>query len=651
MKINAAITNGLLFLRAEQQDHGGFVSQSSPTQQPWQPQHEYRTTFVPALMLASLSHLEQPTTHEVRNKLAGFLLSQKSAIWSFNYWQRDTAEHKALPYPDDLDDTFCSLAALYLHNNELITEEALANMVKLLIATEQKVGGPYRTWLIAKDAPKIWQDIDLAVNANIAYFVSLVSEPLPNLERYLEQHITQATFGSPYYPVPYAMWYYLARAYHGPKRPALARTIEQYWRQNTKTHSALNAALALTALLRLKPKSTLIPQFAQYLLEAQQPDGSWQAATFYLDIPQAGKSFYHGAPVLSTAFALEALQQYSNGLAFAQKSIHKTSPATNVHAHIMQAATNMADGLGPSVKKPFRNMLTKMAESDPEHEITTLPHLFVQSLSNAQQLHHAEQLSVTLGLANLYGWIAYTIYDDFLDDEGKPELLSVANIALRSSLLQFQNALPDEPQFQKLVVQTFNTMDNANTWEVTHCRFVVTQTHITIGTLPRFGQRQKLAERSLGHGLTPLALLVASGASLHSPQVRAIEQAFRHYLIARQLNDDAHDWKEDAQRGHITYVVAQILRQLRATGDQPFETLLPAMEHQFWNHTLVTVCQTMQQHIARGQALIADNACLAPNNLLFKLLSQTEKSVLKTLKTQKQALSFLENYRGKKVNS
>lgn len=650
-QIDTALAKGLRYVKSQQKARGGFTSQSSPTQQPWRSQQEYRTTFVPALMLASLSYLTQPEARAVRDKLAAFLLRQKSKTWSFNYWERGTADHTALPYPDDLDDTFCALAALYLHDPKTISEAALANMVKLLITTEQHVGGPYRTWLIATDAPHIWQDVDLAVNANIAYFVSLVSEPLPNLEHYLEQHITRGNFDSPYYPVPYAVWYYLARAYKGSKRATLALIIERHWQTFPRTHSALNTALALTSLLQLKPQSPLIPQLVKRLLSSQQADGSWKAATFYLDIPQGGQNFYHGSPALSTTFALEALQRHSNSTQTDVSTAPKTSHTAPIHSQVMRAAHRQIRNFGPDVSKPFRSMLATITKADPQHEITLLPYLFAQSLSNAQHLYKPEQLCAALGVANLYGWIAYTIYDDFLDDEGQPKLLPAANVALRSSLLQFHDALPDMPQFQARIAHTFTTMDNANTWEVTHCRFAVTHRSLTIGALPRFAQRQKLAERSLGHGLGPLALLVASGASLHDPHVTAIDKAFRHYLIARQLNDDAHDWKEDVQRGHSTYVVATILRQLGVSGTQSFDTLLPAMERQFWNHTLIDVCHTMQQHIARGRALLADNPYLVSDNLLIQLFNNTEKSVQETLKTQKQALLFLENYRGEKMNS
>src|SRR4030095_7089120 len=105
----------------------------------------------------------------LQNKIAKFLLLHKSEFWSWNYWQRNSHEAKELPYPDDLDVTFCALAALSHYDKKLISGDVFAYIVQLLTATEKKEGGPYRTWLVAKNAPAVWRDVDLAVNSNIAY--------------------------------------------------------------------------------------------------------------------------------------------------------------------------------------------------------------------------------------------------------------------------------------------------------------------------------------------------------------------------------------------------------------------------------------------------------------------------------------------------
>ncbi len=656
VSINRATVCGLKYIRAQQQANGGFISQSSPRQTPWQPAYHYRTVFVPALMLASLAGQTSRAALEIRQKLAGFLLTQKGPHWSFNYWAKRTPERRTMPYPDDLDDTFCALIGLHLHDPSLVGESALAQVVKLLVATETAVGGPYRTWLVAPKAdPKdVWQDIDLAVNANIAYFIASVGSRLPQLDALFQTAIRQQQYRSPYYPSAYPIWYYLARASSVQMRPALRQTIKQAWRQN-KQPTPLETALVLTSLCRLGAPAGQPQRLAKQLLAAQLPDGSWPAAAFCIDPARQQRHHYHGSSALTTAFALEALERYrqsnqAEATAPARKPAAKADPrAGRLQQRILTQASRQADQLQPDLRRQLNTFLQRVVKGDTKHEITLLPYLFTRSLARPAKL--PDSLFINFGLANLYGWVAYTIYDDFLDDEGDPRLLSAANVALRNSVLSFQRALPGKTAFQKLVEQTFNTIDNANTWEVTHCRFAVDGQSIKIGALPRYGGRQKLAERSLGHGLTPLGILVARGASLNSPGVQAIEQAFRHYLIARQLNDDAHDWKEDVQKGHITYVVVCILQEMGLSGQQSFADLLPTMERQFWHHTLPRVCRDIQRHIARARRLLAKNSYLYPVNALTVLLDGIEASTQEAIDSQRQTVQFLQSYRGQKTNS
>jgi hypothetical protein len=66
-----------------------------------------------------------------------------------------------------------------------------------------------------------------------------------------------------------------------------------------------------------------------------------------------------------------------------------------------------------------------MVKKDEDGEIVLLPLVFAQACRFADEYQILPQLS----LANMFGWIAYTIYDDFLDEEGSPKNLSIANIS------------------------------------------------------------------------------------------------------------------------------------------------------------------------------------------------------------------------------
>src|SRR5688572_93524 len=131
-----ALQRAVEFLQETQLADGSFESFSSPGTQPFTAKLRYHTTFTPALILGAISSVDDAIAQRVKVKLAAWLVSQKSPYWSFNYWAIGAPERERLPYPDDLDDTFCSLIALRQYDASLVDEACLAHVVKLLIATE-----------------------------------------------------------------------------------------------------------------------------------------------------------------------------------------------------------------------------------------------------------------------------------------------------------------------------------------------------------------------------------------------------------------------------------------------------------------------------------------------------------------------------------
>src|SRR5216684_1891580 len=123
------INQGLSFLQKQQLPNGSFLSLSSNTD--FKNAIKYQTIFSTALILSCLSSLKNSRASGPTDLATKFLLTQKSTNWSFNYWSQESKEHKLLPYPDDLDDTFCALAALYQYNPGLINGEVLAKVVSI----------------------------------------------------------------------------------------------------------------------------------------------------------------------------------------------------------------------------------------------------------------------------------------------------------------------------------------------------------------------------------------------------------------------------------------------------------------------------------------------------------------------------------------
>jgi len=640
-KLKQTAAKGLVFLAAQQRDDGSFQSFSSPTIQPFKSALSYSTTFVPALILGCLAANDSAESRGIRRPLAEFVVRQRSPEGSFNYWSIGAPERQTLPYPDDLDDTFCALSSLALHDPAYITQEVLVKAVKLLLAAESKVGGPYRTWLVDSTAAAVWQDVDLAVNTNITFFLSLVSQPLPNLNQFMERAIVSQKLASPYYPSAYPLAYYLARTYQGPQQDKFVRLIQKYVEEPRLT--VLDTALLASSLIRVGQVQQAEPLISA-LLGLQRKDGSWPAEAYCIDPARSGQMHYHGAASLTTAFAIEALSLYSSSPVPPNKIKAVQTTDAILETTILKKVEQQCQELAPDLKNAATAYINKIITGSNGSEIIGIAQQFSKSL-NKPLSKSFEDLPTLLGLANLYGWAAYTIYDDFLDDEGKPQLLPIANVAMRYSLQNFSAALLKNTDFQQLVRRTFDSIDGANAWELKHCRYQVTNKTITIQKLPDFGNLAPLAERSLGHTLPPLAVLAAAGVAITSTDFAAIQNALHHYLIARQLNDDAHDWQDDLQLGHITYVVKVILEEAKVkSGTYPLKTLLPKMQKQFWHHTLPHICKEMQDQVRLSRQALEEIKILKSENAITKLLDGLDSSITETLATQADARSFLRSY-------
>lgn len=638
-KIEQAISAGLDYLAGQQQSDGGFNSFSSPSARPFRPEKTYQTTFAPALILSSLSSSDVPAALSMRGRLAIWLGEQASLRWSFNYWSARSPERRRQPYPDDLDDTFCALSALYTHEPALVDGKVLAAAVKLLLAAESTVGGPYRTWLAPARASSSWRDVDLAVNANVAYFLSLAAEPLPNLTNFIDQSISESELASPYYPSAFPVIYYIARGYSGKHRATLLKMLRAMVKT---TASALDLALCLSSMNRLGIRAK--PTDIDRLLAAQLPDGSWPAAAFCLDPAASGRAYYSGSAALTTAFAIEALElRRTRRPVSPSQSVHRGIP--NRHQEkVVQLIQEQCAPLPAELRDATVRSIQALADGGNGNEIIGLAAHFNESLKTPLD-STAAPLLLKLGAANLYGWTAYTIYDDFLDGEGRSELLSTANVAMRYSLTNWREALPGNETFAELVARTFDTIDGANAWELANCRFTVTGKRIMIGALPGYGDLSKLAERSMGHGLGPLAVLIRAGTSIESRSVRQLQQAFKYYLIARQLNDDCHDWADDLRSGHITYVVSRLLSGLHVEpGSRVLATLHKRARAQFWHTTLPLLCEEILAHLRSSRSALRTIKEIKPSNVLTGLLDELEAVTTKTIAERERSLEFLKQY-------
>jgi hypothetical protein len=602
--VDSVLKKGLAFLANAQLPTGGFMSYSSPAINQFKPTIAYQTLFMPAAILSCLASIDWPEAAPIRKKLASYLLAQQSVGGSFNYFTQNTPERKKFAYPDDLDDTFLALGALAAHDSNLVSPRQSANAIKLLIQNEITPGGPYRTWLVAGATPLVWRDTDVAVNCNIAAYLQTVSRPPRKLILYLEEQINNEEFSSPYYIGAAPVLYFLARGYRGPSRGKLQTIIQQHLITAT---SSLEVALLLCAADKAPPCAL------SKIIAAQQKDGSWLAEAFSCDPSISGQKYVAGAAALSTALALQAIVKHG-----VTKTLPEKGPIKLSHDRLHQKIVQVTQ---QHVPDSLQDVLKRILSSNKNGEITLLPLMTAQALNTSIP----PDSLIDLGVASLCGWLAYTVFDSFLDDQGRALQLPGAIGLLRQALTLYQSHLP--AQFIETI---FAKMDQANCWELSNCR--------RLTALPEYGDRLVLANRSLGHSLGPLAVLQLSGLQLDDAEISAFQSGFSQYLIARQLCDDLHDWPEDYKNSHVSYVVCKILEMTV----QPVSA--SKMRTVFWDGVLPLICDEILEHLATARINFELVTQLKPPNIFTQLLDDLTAVVRKSLNEKQLAQEFLRHY-------
>ncbi len=656
--INRIINQGVNFLAKEQQKDGAFLSLSSPNPNDFKNAKEYHTTFPTSLILSCLNTLEEtPEAQTIKQKIVSFLLTQRTDHWSFNYFVRDSKNAKVLAFPDDLDDTFCALSSLFQYNPELIDGSAMAKIVTLLTAVEEKEGGPYRTWLVPKTAEKVWKDIDLAVNSNVAYFLSLQGISLPRLNSLIEKAIDTNAYSSPYYFSSYPVIYFISRFYRGKKIKKIKDFLISKRDKAGKWDNPSNTALAVSTLLNIGFPVNKLKESILYLINRCQ-DGAWEPYALGIDPAIKGKTYYGGSSTLTTALCLEALARYKKAREQESRKTKRQEDerirkqertsldfeAEKIYKEVVERVKERFSLLGDDLRKQSLKMLERTLKSDKDKQIVLLPYLFKLSLGQKGK-SISDDLIIQFGLATLCGWVAYTIYDDFLDKEGNPELLSIANVALRQFTEIANRTLSEETGFYLFFKQTIDKIDSANTWEVMNCRIDSKLQTVNLEQIPDYGDFSKIGERSLGHALGPVAILFSLGYTNKSPEVKKLMEFFKSYLIARQLNDDAHDWVEDLKKGNINAVGSLVLRKVKKEKSPNLD--LSHLQEVFWYEVCREVYHTIARHIKLAKQTLRSIPVIADTSLFEQLLVPIEYSVRKTLKEQEETVKFLKTYEGR----
>jgi hypothetical protein len=300
--------------------------------------------FVTTFVVYGLGHVDHAVAGNMIGKALDFLSREMEVGGVWRYYGRNQYKHCRVP--PDLDDTACASYALRSNGKR-------APRNRWLFRANRDEAGRFLTWvtprpgtsllspsrlrctigdlqaerlrrkaprpIVANDPrllttdsdPVPIEDVDPAVNANAILYLGEGSDTAPAI-RWLNAMIKgEVPVPSLYYKDILALNYMIARACRH-SAPSLVesgkRLVEltvMRRRLDRTFGSSLSTALAASVLLTFDPANDALRDAADFIVDRQCPDGSWEVEPFY-----SGPTEFWGSRELTTAFCIEVLARY-----------------------------------------------------------------------------------------------------------------------------------------------------------------------------------------------------------------------------------------------------------------------------------------------------------------------------------------------------
>ena len=131
--------------------------------------------------------------------------------------------------------------------------------------------------------------------------------------------------------------------------------------------------------------------------------------------------------------------------------------------------------------------------------------------------------------------------------------------------------------------------------------------------------------------------------------IHHVEKFFTHHLIARQLNDDAHDWLSDLEKGFLNPVSVRILSKIKEQHPEKIHINLAEDTHMlksvFWHEIIDNITDLIHEHVSLARTHLKQITILKDKRFFEDLLIPLEKSAHLAQTERDSALKFLEAFK------
>ena len=480
---------------------------------------------------------------------------------------------------------FLALSAIFQNDPDFFNGKVLGRLLDLLTFLEVQEGGPYYSQINQK--PKIEFDSNVA----IAYFLSLQEVELPNLIKLIDSAILEKNFSSKNYLNKYLTIYLISSFYRGKNKQELIQYLNQ--QKLFQKKDSLDASLIEKSLSNLNKELPVSKNKPGLILDQEE-----------------------------------------------KRILEK----------ILITAEKRFRNLPPIMKKVAKREIEKTILHNYDKQMFLMPLYLKQALGeNGGSI--SEELIAEMGLANTFYWTAFIIYDDFWDEDetADPQTLPTANLYARHYCDYFSSLLSETVGFRKWFHELMDELDAANTWETMECRTKVSDGIFFIPKkIPDYKNYDLKYQPASGQVLSPVALFCLMGENLESSEVKNLISYFKNYLIAMQINDDAHDWREDMKRGHLSTVVVMMLEDWLNKYPQSKKIDLKKdkskLEKIYWFKTIKRVCKTALIYTEKSRKSLTKITLIENPTPLERLIKINEEVAQKALREQKNSLDLIKEF-------
>lgn len=431
--------------------------------------------------------------------------------------------------------------------------------------------------------------IDLGINILIGYFLYLENVDLPSINELIEKAIEENNFPSEFITDQYILIDILSRFYKGDKRDLLISYLKRKLEEPLKNNHLSFIEASVHSLTKKDNKDN----------EKKFAKGEEDALR---DIFNIFKQRVSAMPQEIKNFATEEIIRTVKGNSDKQMSL--------------------------------MSYYTRLSLGDNGKDIS-------------------ERIVVEMGLANIFFWTAFIIYDDFWDEDeaANPKVLPTANFFARD-YIRFFTSLFNEPsdEFNLFFRGLMDSLDGANTWETARCRTKIINGKFLIpDILPDYKDYSQKYYPASGHILGPVAIFKKIGFKVSSEETQNLINYFKHYLIAMQLNDDMHDWEEDLKRGHLSTSVMELLKEysLKYPDKKEIDIAdeLDDLRKTFWFNVMPKMCKETLNHTNKSEEALNKILILENPAPLQKFIDMNRDIAEQGLREYKNSIDLLNEFR------